>query len=106
MYYDHFGEGVINSFDRMGSFGLTTIIGDPAGLVSPDQSPRFSSLYNIPSTYNGCAADIHLPDSAGSVASGAHRRLSVFSAVHPGNRWGVHQLGNGQWIKNALFARV
>lgn len=55
MYYDHFGEGVINSFDRMGSFGLTTIIGDPAGLVSPDQSPRFSSLYNIPATYNACA---------------------------------------------------
>jgi Carboxypeptidase regulatory-like domain len=56
MYYDHFGEGVINSFDRMGSFGLTTIIGDPAGLVTPDQAPRFSSLYNVPKTYNGCGA--------------------------------------------------
>ena len=56
IYYDHFGEGVINSFDRMGSFGLTTIIGDPAGLVTPDQSPRFSSLYNVPKTYNGCGA--------------------------------------------------
>ncbi len=54
MYYDHFGEGVLNSFDRMGSFGLTTVIGDPAGLVTPDQSPRFDSLYNVPSTYNGC----------------------------------------------------
>jgi len=54
MYYDHFGEGVINSFDRMGSFGLTTIIGDPAGLVTPDQSPRFNSLYNIPTQYAGC----------------------------------------------------
>ena len=56
MYYDHFGEGVINAFDRMGSFGLTTVIGDPAGLVTPDQSPRFSSLYNVPKTYNGCGA--------------------------------------------------
>jgi hypothetical protein len=56
MYFDHFGEGVLNSFDRMGSFGLTTIIGDPAGLVTPDQAPRFSSLYNVPSTYNGCGA--------------------------------------------------
>jgi len=54
MYYDHFGEGVINTFDRQGSFGLTTIIGDPAGLVTPDQSPRFSSLYKIPTVYNGC----------------------------------------------------
>jgi len=54
IYYDHFGEGVINSFDRMGSFGLTTIIGDPAGLVTPDQSPRFSSLYDVPKIYYGC----------------------------------------------------
>ena len=56
IYFDHFGEGVINTFDRMGSFGLTTIIGDPAGLVTPDQSPRFSSLYNVPNIYNGCGA--------------------------------------------------
>ncbi|MFY9909731.1 MAG: carboxypeptidase-like regulatory domain-containing protein [Candidatus Sulfotelmatobacter sp.] len=56
IYFDHFGEGVLNSFDQMGSFGLTTIIGDPAGLVTPDQSPRFSSLYRVPATYNGCGA--------------------------------------------------
>lgn len=54
IYFDHFGEGVINSFDRMGSFGLTSVLGDPAGLVTPDQSPRFTSLYDIPATYNGC----------------------------------------------------
>jgi hypothetical protein len=54
IYYDHFGEGVINSFDRMGSFGLTTEIGDPAGLVTPDQAPRFTSLYIIPTTYASC----------------------------------------------------
>ncbi|MGA7909632.1 MAG: carboxypeptidase-like regulatory domain-containing protein [Candidatus Sulfotelmatobacter sp.] len=56
IYFDHFGEGVINSFDRMGSFGLTTIIGDPAGLVTPDQSPRFTSLYDIPSVFFGCGS--------------------------------------------------
>jgi len=54
IYYDHFGEGVINSFDRLGAFGLTTIIGDPAGLVTPDQAPRFTSLYDIPKYYAGC----------------------------------------------------
>ena len=54
-YYDHFGEGIVNSFDRMGSFGLTTVIGDPDALVGPDQSPRFTSLYTIPLYYGGCA---------------------------------------------------
>jgi len=24
MYYDHFGEGIMNSFDAHGSFGLST----------------------------------------------------------------------------------
>jgi hypothetical protein len=56
IYFDHFGEGVINTFDREGSFGLTTIIGDPAGLVDPDQAPRFDSLYDIPSDYFGCGS--------------------------------------------------
>lgn len=60
IYYDHFGEGVINTFDRQGSFGLTTIIGDPAGFVSPDQSPRFTSLYNIPSVGCGNASPCQL----------------------------------------------
>jgi len=61
IYYDHFGEGVMNSFDRMGSFGLTTSIGDPAGLVSPDEAPRFNSLYNIPTTYFGCENPLLTP---------------------------------------------
>src|SRR6202165_4602152 len=56
IYFDHFGQGVINSYDRMGSFGLTTSIGDPAGLVTPDQSPRFGSLYSIPTSYAGCGS--------------------------------------------------
>ena len=54
MYYDHFGEGVINSFNRMGSYGLTDILGDPVGLVTPDEAPRFTSLYSIPTTYATC----------------------------------------------------
>ena len=67
IYYDHFGEGVINTFDRQGSFGLTTIIGDPAGFIDPDQSPRFTSLYNIPTF--GCGNPscrlLPLPPSGG-----------------------------------------
>src|SRR6185437_6609888 len=40
IYYDHFGEGIINSFDRNGSFGLTTLIDNPAATQSVDSSPR------------------------------------------------------------------
>jgi hypothetical protein len=44
MYYDHFGEGVVNTFDRQGSWGLTTTISNPAGTVSVDTSPRYTGL--------------------------------------------------------------
>jgi hypothetical protein len=48
IYYDHFGEGITNSFDRMGSFGLTTSITNLAGVQTVDTSARFSGLNTIP----------------------------------------------------------
>ena len=48
IYYDHFGEGVVDAFDQQGSFGLTTSIQNPVGQYSVDTSPRFTGLYNIP----------------------------------------------------------
>ena len=50
MYYDHFGEGIINSFDQLGSFGLTTALSNPAGVQTVDGSARLSSINSIPST--------------------------------------------------------
>lgn len=56
MYYDHFGEGIVNSFDRLGSFGLSTSVSLPANLFTTDTSPRFSTLNTIPTTAPaGCA---------------------------------------------------
>lgn len=48
MYYDHVGEGIVNSFDQLGSFGLTTTLSNPAGVQTVDGSARFSSINNIP----------------------------------------------------------
>ncbi len=42
--YDHFGIPVVNSFDQHGSFGLSTDLGNPAGVVSPADAPRFTCL--------------------------------------------------------------
>jgi Carboxypeptidase regulatory-like domain len=44
LYFDHFGEGVVNTFDRQGSWGLTTTISNPAGVVTVDNSPRYTGL--------------------------------------------------------------
>lgn len=42
--YDHFGIPIVNSFDQNGSFGLSTHLGNPAGVVSPANAPRFTCL--------------------------------------------------------------
>ena len=48
MYYDHFGEGIVDTFAQFGSFGLTTSITNPAGQYSVDNAPRFTSLTGLP----------------------------------------------------------
>ena len=59
MYYDHFGEGLVNTFDRQGSFGLTTTIQNTAGIQGIDTSARLTGLNTIPTvsaaTFAGCS---------------------------------------------------
>jgi Carboxypeptidase regulatory-like domain len=52
LYFDHFGEGIVNTFDREGSFGLTTAEVNPAGIQTVDGSARYSGLFNIPTSSN------------------------------------------------------
>jgi hypothetical protein len=48
IYYDHFGEGIVNLFDRYGSFGLSESITNPTNLLTPDTSPRFTGIHDLP----------------------------------------------------------
>jgi hypothetical protein len=49
MYYDHFGQGIVNSFDQEGSFGLSSSVINPAGNYSVEDAPRFTGPHAIPS---------------------------------------------------------
>jgi len=49
MYYDHFGQGIVNSFDQEGSFGLSNSINTPASSYTIQNSPRFTGPHTIPS---------------------------------------------------------
>jgi hypothetical protein len=53
IYYDHYGEGIVNSFDQLGSYGLTTSIETPASTYSVDNSPRFTGLQALPTPLPG-----------------------------------------------------
>lgn len=51
MYYDHFGQGVVNTFDQNGSFGLSTLLTNTGGVQTVDDAPRMGSvnpLYTLP----------------------------------------------------------
>jgi len=48
MYYDHFGQSTVDTFDRIGSFGLTTIESNPAGVQDVDCAPRFTGTFSLP----------------------------------------------------------
>jgi hypothetical protein len=47
MYYDHFGEGIVDIFDRNGAYGLSTFLQNPIDLTV-DQSPRYTTQTGIP----------------------------------------------------------
>jgi hypothetical protein len=66
MYFDHYGEGIINSFDQFGSFGLSTSISNPAGVFTTENAPRFTGVHNVPPS--GCAqpASVAYPYTAPS----------------------------------------
>ncbi len=48
MYYDHFGQGIVNSFDQEGSFGLSSSVISPAASYSFQDAPRFTGPHVIP----------------------------------------------------------
>ena len=57
IYYDHFGQGIVNTFDRNGSFGLTTTETNVYGFQDPDCSARFTGLFSLPQG-NFCGQDL------------------------------------------------
>ncbi len=48
IYYAHYGEGLINTFDQNGSFGLSTQVTNPAGTYTTATSPRFTGRQSLP----------------------------------------------------------
>ncbi len=48
MVYDRFGQGIADDFSQNGSFGLSTQLSNPAGFLSPYNSPRLTSVNTIP----------------------------------------------------------
>lgn len=62
LYYDHFGESLVNIFDQEGSFGMSSSVTNPAGVYGIEgndgthlPSPRFMGRNVLPPIDNGPA---------------------------------------------------
>jgi hypothetical protein len=64
IYYDHYGEGIVHSFDQYGSFGLSESITNPTNVLTPDTSPRFTGINNLPQITGVPASNISYPTLA------------------------------------------
>ncbi|WP_109488049.1 TonB-dependent receptor [Occallatibacter savannae] len=62
IYYDHYGESLVNIFDREGSFGISSSVTNSAGVYGIEgnakhpPSPRFTGRNTLPNIDNGGAA--------------------------------------------------
>ncbi len=48
IYYANYGEGIVDSFNQLGSYGLSTSITNPANQYTVDNAPRFTGINNLP----------------------------------------------------------
>jgi hypothetical protein len=63
VYYDHFGEGVVDGFSEFGSFGLTSTQAAPSNVFTPDDVPRYTSRTAVPALGSAPAATVTYPDT-------------------------------------------
>ncbi len=53
LYFDHYGQAVVNTFDQQGSFGLTNSFVNPGAGYSTENAPRFTGKRNLPAIDTG-----------------------------------------------------
>jgi len=80
VYYDHFGQGIVDSFDQAGEFGLVTGNQAPVGAADADTAPRYTSETSVPTSIipsiNVTGATPVIPGNDLALAWGADQGLT------------------------------
>lgn len=50
LIFDHFGAGIVNTFDNNGTYGLSSDVSNPAGVQTVATAPRFTGISSIPTS--------------------------------------------------------
>ena len=56
LFFDHYGEQLVSTFDQQGSFGTSSSVSNPAGVYGYETSPRFVNRRTFPPISTGPAA--------------------------------------------------
>ncbi len=80
LYYAHYGQGLINSYSKRGSFGLSTTVTSKSATLTDATSPRFTDRNTLPFT-NGAgpqttAFPYQYPD-AGAIEPGLDNKIKT-----------------------------
>jgi hypothetical protein len=59
--YDNIGNGILDTFDSAGSFGLATTLSNPAGIETAACAPRLTDMHTIPTADLGCPSNNNVP---------------------------------------------
>jgi hypothetical protein len=61
VYFDHYGEGIVDGFSQFGSFGLTSTQAAPSNVFTPDDAPRYTGRTIVPALSTSPAATVTYP---------------------------------------------
>ena len=64
IYYDHYGEGLVNAFDAGGSFGVSSSVTNQASVLTVQSSPRFTNRTTLPFNNGAAPASQTFPFTA------------------------------------------
>lgn len=107
IYYQHFGEGLVNAFDQHGAYGISSSIGNPAGLTTSESAPRFVNRTTLPFSAGSAPQTSTFPYAPPtgldgfSITWGLDSKLKT-PYVEAFNLSVQHQFGNG-WMLEADY---
>jgi len=71
LYYDHFGEGIVDSFTQFGSFGLSSQVSSPQNIYTVGDAPRYTGLTAIPNVIAPPSPSVTYPATPSSDVLGS-----------------------------------
>ena len=84
VFYDHYGQAIVNSFSQYGSYGLQGQKQTPNDALSPDVAPRLTNVHTIPQINGATPTSIRYPftPSTDPMTTGFATAIGLDDKIH------------------------